>query len=171
MANRRFNRGRSFPPRQTQRDWARSVSTAQFAVAAGAKVLIVGFADADHDVTLRRSIGELFVVSDQSAATEVQAGAIGAVVVSDIAFAAGVASIPGPVTDRNADFWAMWMPFVMQSAGMTPGDQGIESLNRFFDSAGQRKVPQGSTIAFVIENASGVNGFNALFAVSVLVSH
>ena len=167
MANR-F--ARSFPPRQTNRDWIRSQTTAVVPVAAASKVLINGFTFGE-DRTVRRTIGEIFVVSDQTAAIEHQVGAVGALVVSDVAFAAGSASIPGPFTERSNDYWAMWLPFSMTSAGMTSGDQGTESLTRFFDSRGQRKLPHGSVYAFIVENSHATHGFNVLLSSSVLVSH
>ncbi len=61
--------------------------------------------------TVRRTIGNIWVVSDQAAADEVQVGAFGCIVVTDLAAAAGAASIPGPFTDANDDGWFVWQGF------------------------------------------------------------
>ncbi len=164
-------RGRSFLPRQTSRDWARSISTALVVVPAASKVLLAGFA-ATEDVTVRRVLGRYYVQSDQVSVQEQQVGAIGGLVVSDLAFTAGAASIPGPVTERSDDVWALWEPFMQTNERVADTGVGLNSQGPWsFDSKGQRKLAQGATYVVMIENASGVFGLEVMIAVSLLVSH
>ena len=73
-------------------------------IAATAKVLLGSFVlSGDFDETVTRSRGAMMVRSDQSAASETQIGAMGMIVVSDDAFAAGITALPGPATDVGND--------------------------------------------------------------------
>ena len=132
--------------------WARSVLTPT-AIGADTKVLRTTFALSNSGIgeTIRRSVGHMYVRSDQVAATEDWRGAFGMIVVSDLAIAAGAASIPGPVTDANDDGWFVWQAF--------NGAQGIDSQLTghvfTFDSRAMRRVEEGFTVAMMIE-ATGV---------------
>ena len=171
VADFRRRGGRSFPPRQTTRDWARSITTANVTVAAASKVLLVGFTGGGIDTTVRRVIGKLWVESDQHTVAETQVGALGGMVVSSIAFAAGAASIPGPFTERSEETWSLWVPFVMRSEGVADTGIGAHGLMFDFDSKAQRKLPGGSVYVLMIENAHASEGLECLLAVSLLVSH
>ena len=101
--------------------------------------------------TLRRSIGGIYARSDQVAATEDWRGAMGIIVVNDLALAAGPTSIPGPLTDADDDGWVVWQGF--------SGAQGIDAQltgGYFpFDSKGMRRVEEGFSLAIMFE-CSGV---------------
>ncbi len=86
---------------------------------------------------------------------------------SDRAIAAGVASIPGPVTDANDDAWFMWQPFVAQGSSPTTRQQGTI---HDFDSKAMRKILDGFNVAFVVENASAAHVIEFLWAFSLLTS-
>ncbi len=163
--------GRSFPPRQTTLDWARFVGSSLITVPLSSKLLVVGFF-AEQDVTVRRTIGKYWVQGDNTGAQELQVGAIGAMVVSDLAFTAGAASIPGPVTEASDDVWALWQPFMQTNEKAADAGIGFNSNGPFeFDSKAQRKLPEGTTYVIMVENASGTFGLEIVLAVSVLVSH
>ncbi len=106
------------------------------------------------------------MASDQGGALEAQLGAWGLVVVSDLALAAGVASIPGPVTDASDDGWFVWEPLLnrMQSASL------LEPRIFEFDSKAMRRVEEGSGIAVVVENASAATGLIFTCGISLLTS-
>ena len=161
-----------FPPRQSVRDWARVVSATLITVPAASKVVLATFVDSSgEDRTVRRSIGMLWVQSDQVSVVEEQTGALGALVVTDLAVAAGAGSIPGPVTDRNDDVWATWMPFLQASELPADTDTRRAGYHYHFDSKGQRKLPGGTQYVFMVENSSATEGLQVMFAASVLVTH
>ncbi len=171
MADFRRRGGRSFPPRQTNLDWARSETQALVTVAAGAKSILAGF-NASADRTVRRVIGTYWVQGDDVSNQEFQVGVIGGMVVSDLAFAAGAASVPGPFTERSDDYWALWVPFMQTNEKIANGGVGRNSGGmQHFDSKAQRKLPHGSTYAIIVENSSASAGLEIAVAVSLLVSH
>ena len=91
---------------------------AAVAIPAGTKVLvarftaaqILGFAGAQS--TIVRERGMFGWATDQVAVDETQTGAVGFAIVSEIAAAAGAASVPGPFTDASWDGWYAWYPIV-----------------------------------------------------------
>ena len=122
--------------------------------------------------TVRRTRGQLLVFSDQGANQELQSGAFGAIVVNDLALAAGVASIPGPVTDESDDGWFVWQPFGTLSAASGTGGNTIPvpALNFEYDSKAMRKVEEGFGIAFMVENSSATLGLQIWDSFSMLSS-
>jgi len=140
-------------------------------IPAASKVLVVSTAGAlTKNFTVVRTRGYLAVASDQIAAGELQVGGFGIGVVTSRARAAGVASIPGPMTDSTWDGW-----FVHDTFG-----QGLEVnsavgfLADFFqryviDSKAMRKLDIDEDIVFVVENFHATTGFDVLFAVRYLI--
>ena len=103
--------------------------------------------------TIIRVRGNLFMVSDQQAASETYQAALGACVVSFQSSVIGVTAVPTPVTDRGSDLWflyeAMFGRFTFGSG--VAFIQGGE--NRQYDSKGMRKVNDDQDAIFVLENA------------------
>ena len=168
MAGRASTR-RGFRSRAPGRtDWTRTVSVGQVTVAASTTVLLTtfGLANAGIAETVRRTRGVIWIQSDQSAAIENQFGAFGMVVVSDPALAAGVTSMPGPVTERSDDGWFVWQPFV-QSGDLSAGRTGYHYE---FDSKAMRRIEQGFVIAVLAENSSASNGLQIAVGISILAS-
>ncbi len=99
--------------------------------------------------TIVRTVGQVMVQSDQVAATEVCFGAMGMAVVSDQARAAGIASLPTPITDEPDDAWFVYVPWAV--GGSVAGGPGF--LNFAFDSRAQRKI-EDHAIVIVLENAA-----------------
>ena len=173
MAN---NRGRSRvlqsvvrgPRRATE--WISSAIVSDFAtLAAAASVLHQSLAFLEP-ATVVRTRGTLWVESDQVAATEFPFGAMGMVVVKNAAAAAGVASVPTPVTEQNDDGWFVWTPFASAFKFVTASGFSPQGWSRFdFDSKAQRKVVDGDTIVVVLENSSGTDGLHFLIQFRMLV--
>ena len=95
------------------------------------------------------------VASDIDAATELQFGAFGIAIVSDAARAAGIASLPTPITEANTDFWQTWQPFLRKLVVKTA--VGIEPNFMFqydIDSKAMRKIKPGDAIVLVVENSA-----------------
>ena len=152
------------------RAWSGVQSTVLTTVAAGTKALLGTFAPTTSgDITVLRTVGFIAVRSDQAAADEVQIGSFGMIVVSDRSVVAGASAIPGPFTDISDDGWflhRMWgQSFEFASAiGFHPA----AAMTYDLDSRGKRIVEDGRTVALMIENASGVNGFDVLFGIRML---
>ena len=160
MANRVIRspsavRGRS--QRKTQ--WiGSSDSTATQTLLAGASVLDQSFAISTPR-TVVRTRGALWVKSDQSAATEIPFGALGMSVVTQQAVAAGVASVPTPITDEGDDTFFLWQPFLAGMVFASAVGLNADMWFRYdFDSKAQRKVMDGTSIIVTLENASAADG-------------
>ena len=161
-------RGRTFAATRPATDWGRLVGNT-FTIAAGAKALVATLVLSNPGIgeTVRRTRGRFYVVSDQASVTEQQTGAMGFIVVNDLAIAAGAASIPGPVTDSSDDGWFVWEPF-MQVSQFTLGGSNAAGFAQWyeFDSKAMRKVADGFGIAVMFEAlAQGIEvgvGFSLL---------
>ncbi len=172
---RRPFRGVSRPQRQPT-NWARSCGVGHVTVPAASKaiMLTVVLSNPGINETIRRTRGILTVSSDQEARLESVVGAIGAIVINDLAVAAGAASIPGPCTDNDDDGWFMWMPFQLLSAASSLGTAAsfvaAGSVPFLFDSKAMRRVQEGFSMVFMIENAHPTFGLEFDFSVSLLSS-
>ncbi len=89
-------------------------------------------------------------------------------VVSDSASAAGVASVPTPITQADADFFvyeSLVTSFLFASAvGISDGNQGQR-----FDSKAMRKVGIDEDIVVTVENGNATDGANIAFVGRMLV--
>ena len=172
MAVPRRGAPRAFRGRQrAATNWSRSIQNPVVSVPQGTKVLIATMVLSNQGIgeTIRRTRGIVQVHSDQSSAVEAQTGAFGMIVVSDLAIAAGAASIPGPATEAEDDGWFVWQGFVQTgaSAPLSNTETGYA-----FDSKAMRRIEEGFGVAMMIENFSGTGGedFTAGLAVSILTS-
>ena len=133
--------------------WSRDID-ASTTIPVSSKVLLASFVLSNPGIgeTVRRTVGGIWVVTDQTAASEIQEGAFGMIVVSDLALAAGAASIPGPVTDASDDGWFVWQGFA-QSVSFASAT-GVHQLGRWypFDSRAMRRNEEGFGIAVMAEN-------------------
>ena len=152
--------------------WARLGNMAPVALTANAKVLLTFFLLANPGIgeTVRCTRGVINVSSDQAAAMENQVGALGAVVVNDVAIAAGVASLPGPLTDQDDDGWLLWVPVNQLSSATTGGNPAHQPAAPWmFDSKAMRKIEEGFSLAFIFESFTPA-GMDVSMSVSVLSS-
>jgi len=136
------------------------------AVAAGAKVLLATIALSNPGIneTVRRTRGWINVNQTLSGT---KLGALGFVVVNDLAIAAGVASMPGPFTDADDDGWFVWQAY----GGSRPLTTASESHIFEFDSKAMRRVEEGFGIAVIAETAGGsVDPVLVSVAISLLTS-
>ncbi len=122
-------------------------------------MLVASFDAADSGMinpTIVRTRGVVGVRPATGIETDVEiTGAFGLAVVSDRAFAAGVASVPGPFTDASWDGWFVWHSFTYAleaSAGATP-TAVLDMANRLqVDSKAMRKISDEETIVLVAES-------------------
>ena len=128
-----------------------SSTTPQFIGAAAAVI--------SDGITLARIRGELyFMLATADAAGSRIFGAVGIGVSATEAVAAGIGSVPTPVTEQDAETWLWWSSFFLESVTDTETVQG--SVNSFripIDTKAMRKLNVGDTIYAAVE-ASGVSG-------------
>ncbi len=169
----RIRRGFSRTPPSMRRKtvWIGSFDvTGMTTLAAGAAVLDQSFlATAQSPFTVTRTRGFVFVKSDQEANTETPFGALGMMVVRDPAAAAGVASVPTPITEEEDEGWFVWQPFVTDitvssAIGIINGGTLYQ-----FDSKAQRKMAQGDTLIVSLENGSATHGLQYLTKFRILL--
>ena len=156
-------RGRSYSVRRAQKRqtfWISTAGAAAWTALAGStKAIANSFTGAQVSAfapfTIVRTVGLLAVRSDQSAASENQFGAYAHMVVTELARAAGAASIPGPITDAADDMWFLYQYFQNSIRVATAvGFEGNSGKTFSFDSRAQRKVEDGMAIVDMIENVS-----------------
>jgi len=121
------------------------------------------------DETVLRVVGGIGVASDQSAASELQIGAIGMCLATDTAIAAGVASLPDPVTDASDDIWFMYQSWAQEfifgtAVGLAPDMRAWYP----FDQKAKRIVHSGFSIAVVVANAHASHGFSVIPMIRML---
>jgi len=143
------------------------------AVAAGAKVLMARFTAATllafaPSGTVVRERGSFLFTSDQIAADELYQGAVGFARVSEIAAAAGAASIPGPVTDAGWDGWYGWYPVLGHLGRATDIGFAEVGYRQEIDVKAMRKFGVDDSLVIMAENASGSTGFNVLAQIRTL---
>jgi len=98
---------------------------------------------------------EIWLRSDQAAASELQAAALGMAVVSDEASTAGVASMPTPVSEADSDLWFLWQ-YIHGDEDHRNGFSKSETRITI-DSRAMRKVERGEDVVVVGEMDSTIS--------------
>ena len=155
---RRFSpsvRGRS-PGRLTE--WFASTFLTDTVALAANSFIITHSYDAlelaKRPFTITRTLGTLWVFSDQQGALEFPFGALGMMVVSAKASTTGATAVLDPVTEGASDEW-----FQYSSFGSAQGATAQRKVMRMdFDSRAQRKVQDGEDFVSVLANSSGTDG-------------
>jgi len=169
---------RRFPNRQqlqlrsrsSNKSWSGIAQGSYTTVATSSKVLLGTFTPSNSgiDETILRSVGAIIMETDNVAASEQQFGSFGMIVVSSLAIAAGIASIPGPVTDVGTDGWFVYVP-LMQGHRFSSATSVFAAGVRYdFDSKAKRKIEEGTGIALVVENASATFSFRVALNMRLL---
>jgi len=170
MAARRSNVRPFKSGRRQPTNWARVTSVGTVVVPAASKLLLttIVLSNPGIDETIRRTRGLIHISSDQAAAVEDQTGAMGMVVVNDLAIAAGAASLPGPHTDSSDDGWFVWQPFMQSGIGSGASQQFGERYD--FDSKAMRRIEEGFAVAVMVENSHATFGLEILIGFALLAS-
>ena len=151
------------------RGWSTTAFQAYTVIPAASKVLLGSFTltNPGIDIICLRAIGGVSVASDQAGADEAQVGAVGLIIVTDIALAAGIASIPGPFTDGADDGWFVHQHYSRRGSVPVTGEQTAQWFP--IDSKGKRiQSGTGEVIAIVGENGSAAQGQQVLFQLRLL---
>ncbi len=114
--------------------------------------------------TIVRTVGILTVTSDQHTADENPFGAMGFAVVSEQARAAGIGSLPTPITNEDSDLWFVFQHWSAPVAVGSNASFGNIARVFEFESRAQRKVEEGEAIVVVLENAAAA-GVGASYVV------
>ncbi len=101
--------------------------------------------------TVIRTHLEIFLRSDQSAADELQSGAVGTCIVNDDAVAVGITAIPGPVSDLGSDVWFAHQ--IVFGDAVSLADRTVGGAHFTLDSKAMRKVGIGQDLVVMLENA------------------
>ena len=156
-------RGRRFAPRfrrsPSNFNWDATIPVAGVTVASATKVILAQFVVATGvDEVIERIVGNLTVAPASSAASQTVIGAVGAIVVSADAAAAGVASIPGPVSDA-ASQWMFYQMFQVEFVLHTAVGAEILGVTQSFDNRSRRVLRDNEVLIFVGEQpATGDSG-------------
>ena len=161
-------------PRRSQsrpnRSWLGIFTAANVNVPAASKVLLATIVPSNTgvDETILRSVGRCFVQSDATA-TEQQIGALGLIRVTDRAVAAGIASIPDPITDGGDD-WLLYVPIVQTNEVLDgTATQAVNGVGYDFDSKAKRILDgDGVAFALVVANAHATFAFDIALVFRVL---
>jgi len=161
MARRRTTR--FIRPAANTKMWF-DAAIGQINVAVGTTSTLMGTLNAAalllRPFTILRSRLLLTVGSDQFGATETNSGALGWQVVTDSATAAGVASVPTPLTQPTADF-LVFQPWSFDiSFGDLTGFEANQDREYVIDSKAMRKVGHDDDVAVTIQGRGG-DGYNA----------
>jgi len=117
------------------------------------------------DLTILRTHVTINTQSDQGVAVEDNLGAFGMCVVTDRAAAAGIASLPTPVTDGGDDVWFVHQPLIRLVQILATGTVQDEI---HFSSKAMRKIEGGQVVVGIVENAHATEGFQFFDAVRML---
>ncbi len=129
-------------------------------IAINTKVLLGSFAPTGvggPHVTPIRIVGNL---STEHAVGTGGTMVVGAAVFADAAVAAGIASLPDPLTDASDDIWT----FIR---GIPYPDAATRRVSEF-DSRAARKVEEGQQLVFIVANSTTGNVSTINFFVRVL---
>ena len=169
MAARRTTRStRGFRP---QTNWAAVAPATEQTLTFATKFLIGSFTVTSPE-TVRRTFGILNWWSDQTVNDERPMGAFGMCVVSNEAFAAGVASMPGPFTDADSDLWFVhqFMFAAFEQSGTVDGFESAAGQSYAINSKAMRKVTDDERVVMILENGHASQGAVAYVAVRLLGS-
>ena len=158
---RQFQQRRFERSARPNRTWTGFVPAVPSTVPAASKLLIATFVldNPGIDETVLRVVGGVAVSSDQAAATENQIGAIGMCIVTDTAVAAGVGSLPDPVTDIADDIWFWYQSFGQRFLfSDATGVQSNAMTWYSFDNKAKRILSSGQSIVVIAANASASEG-------------
>ena len=108
--------------------------------------------------TIVRTHLEILWNSDQAAATEVQLGALGLMVVNDTAAALGVTGIPSPMSNADAD-WYTWQGLAGSFDFLSAVGFDAQTGRVFkVDSKAMRKVGADDDVVTMVENTHATTG-------------
>ena len=171
MARRVFQSRLSRQPQRRHTQWFRSPDiSAAVTLQAATSVLDTIFDPGTQPLTIVRTRGNIWVATDQAAASESWLGAIGFAVVSESAASVGITGIPTPITDKDSDLWYVHEYFAGGFSFQSGTGTQTQRYTRFqFDSKAMRKIGSEERSVTVVENAAAATGFVYILQFATLV--
>ena len=141
--------------RASEKSWS-GITTFETTLAANSQVLVANFTPSVGDDTILRTVGSLYIRSDQLTTSEAQFGALGMAVANEQAVSVGITAVPHPITDIEIDQWFLYVPFCQRFAiSGTPADFEPNIYTEYkFDSKAKRVVQNGRQAVVVLQNSS-----------------
>ena len=153
--------------------WIGSADQGYVTIAAGASVLHQN-GPTFGNTTIVRTRGNFSIIPSTFGADLSIIGAFGIGIVSDQAFAAGAASIPGPWTDPDWGGWFVWQPFAYRYEFTTDVDRlvlGVQGAGAGeIDSKAMRKVAPNETLVVMVESEAVAFSASINFRILVKLS-
>jgi len=148
-------RGRVFPRgKQRLTSWFGPADQGFITVASGAKVLVANL-PFEESLTLVRTRGVVAIKVQSYTADVSPVGAIGMGIVSQEAFAAGVASVPDPISNPDWGGWFVWRTFAMHFENISQVGVLLGSWSFEVDSKAMRKISPNEVLVIVAASQSG----------------
>jgi len=120
-------------------------------VSIGQVVAGVAFDTAGDEVTITRMIGNIFATLEVgTVSADRMAVAIGMIIVRNEAVTAGVASLPSPRDDADAE-WLYWAAFQLDATLIALNPDQALSHRIHYDVRGQRVLRAGSTPVWIAQ--------------------
>ena len=135
-------------------EWAGVADQGYVSVADGGATLISSLT-INEVATIVRTRGQVSVRPNVFAADLDIVGAIGVGIVSQEAFAAGVASIPEPFSDSDWAGWFVWRSFSMSLEFHTAASSFLRDMTFEVDSKAMRKIGHNEVVVTIAESQSG----------------
>ena len=157
-------RGRQGPQRLTQ--WVGPAAQGYIAVASTGATLVASAAF-EESVTLVRTRGFVSILPTIVSADLDIVGAYGMAIVSQEAFAAGIASVPEPFTDSDWGGWVVWGAFAYGFEFADATGVNFPNWSAEIDSKAMRKITPNEVIVTVVESQTG--GFSVSFNTRLLI--
>ncbi len=110
-------------------------------------VVAGGIGALDEEITFVRMIGALYVETNGSAGTVGQYH-VGALVQRTEAIIAGVAAMPNPMLDPDAE-WLYWASGIVKSVVLDANEENLAIDKIRFDVKGMRKLERGENIVWL----------------------
>ena len=150
--SRGFHPGNATSWRQTGWDVGPGGPAPTSITGSGAQILGSGISALTDGLTLVRVRGFIEIVMELGGVGEGFTGAVGLCVVTDDAFAVGITALPSSITDMSDDVW-MYHRFFSLHAGAVSATAALARIHESWevDSKAMRKIPQGKTLAMVLE--------------------
>ena len=168
---RGFHRGRGVAVTRTRRlnAWVGSADQGVVAVAGNGSSIVESNATLTN-TTVVRTRGVFSIQPQAFAADLTIVGAYGIGIVSDVAFAAGAASIPGPYTDKDWGGWFVWEAFSYRFEFADATGILIASITKEIDSKAMRKVKSDETVVVMCESQAAALNVVSNFRMMVKLS-
>ena len=152
MARQRGFPLRTTSKRQTSWGFGPGGTGVKALISSGVSLLGSSLVPVNEGMTVVRTRGQVdLMLNSAVAASDGFQGAVGIGIASMAAVAAGVASVPTPISEQDDENWLWHHFFSVHAADITDFSQAGTYQRIEIDSKGMRKFPEGTSIYAAIE--------------------